>query len=162
MDTNNRKSINNPALSCEGHGPRMCGGPFRHGFGGPLRGLFGHGPGGRFSGDMFARRRVPANIEETGEAFLLSLYASGLDKSRIALDVRDDVLHIRYQAPQADDGNRRFTRQELTRMDFEREFALNGKVRIDEITASYNDGVLTVQLPKTPEATQPAHGISVQ
>ncbi|MGE0313757.1 MAG: hypothetical protein AB7P21_19265 [Lautropia sp.] len=45
--------------------------------------------------------------------------------------------------------------------DFVREFALNGKVLVDAMSAAYADGVLTTWLPKTPEAMQPKHTVVI-
>lgn len=137
------------------------------GFGGPFAGAFAEHWAERFAGRFghggpLAWHRVPVNIEETADAFVLSLYAAGLDKNGISVGVQGDVLTIRYQPPQADDGGRRFTRRELPQSGFAREFGLNGKVQVDGIVASYSDGVLTVRLPKAPSAMQPGHDIPVQ
>lgn len=128
----------------------------------------GHGPHGcrpRFGGpwaDVFGWRRVPVDIEEADDAFLLSLYAAGLDRTAFSVAVQDDVLTIRAEAQRADDETRRYTRRERTSTGFVREFALNGKVQVDAVTASYTDGVLRVRLPKTPSAMTPAHNVPVQ
>lgn len=165
-------------------GPQGCGWPFRghagHRFGRHADdrsgGCLGERFGDRF-GDHFAARmaerfgrggrggwhRVPVDIEDTPDAFVLSLYAAGLDRQQIAIGVHEDVLTIRHQSSQgAGDGERRFTRRESRSPDFVREFALNGKVRTEAIEASYADGVLTVRLPKTPQAMQPEQRIIVR
>ena len=102
------------------------------------------------------------NIEETADAYLLSLYAVDLDKSGLRISVQADVLTIRYQANPDSADTRKFTRREQMHGSFEREFALNGKVQVDAIAASYSEGVLTVRLPKTPEAMQPERQVPVQ
>jgi HSP20 family protein len=145
-----------------GGGPRF-GGPFAGGpgpFGGPFGAHFAAKFGG--PGGPFGRRQAPVNIEETADAYSLSLYAAGLDKSGFHVGAQGDVLRIRYDAPQAEDGARKFTRREQQHASFEREFALNAKVQLDAITASYSEGVLTVRLPKTPDAMQPERQVSVQ
>jgi len=93
---------------------------------------------------------VPVNIEDTPAAYILSLYADGLDKSAIRVSTQADLLSIRYQPEQNEDSTRRFTWRERAPSGFERRFGLNAKVRIDDISATYVDGVLTVQLPKMP------------
>ena len=124
----------------------------------------GGGAGPRFGGygGPFARSQTPVNIEETADTYILSLYAVGLDKSGLRVSVQGDVLTIRYEASQECDSTRKFTRREQQHGSFEREFALNGKVQIDAIAASYSEGALTVRLPKTPEAMQPEHHVPVQ
>lgn len=109
-----------------------------------------------------AWRRAPVNIEDAADAYIISLYAAGLDKSGIRVSAQGDVLSIRYTAPEADDSARSFTRRELPQCSFEREFALNAKVQLDAISATYSDGVLVVRLPKTPDAMEPEREVPVQ
>ena len=122
------------------------------------------GPGHRFGGHggPFSRSQIPVNIEETADAYILSLFAGGLDKSGLRVSVNGDLLTIRYEASQDSGTTRKFTRREQPHGGFEREFALNSKVQIDAIVASYSEGVLTVRLPKTPDAMQPEHQVPVQ
>ena len=133
-----------------GCGPRRCG-PMGAGRGGALA------PWGPWSW-----RHTPVNIEETDEAFLLRLLAPGLDKQQLQVSVQGDVLGIRYQAPTSTEGARRFTRLEWPMHDFVREFALNGLVQVEAIQAVYAEGMLTVTLPKTPEARQAERQVPVQ
>jgi HSP20 family protein len=105
---------------------------------------------------------VPTNIEETDDAFVLSLHAAGLDKSDFQVKVRDDLLTIACQAQEAMPTSRKYTRRETQGQGFEREFALNGKVVIEDIEAHYDNGVLTVRLPKNADAMRPAQDITVQ
>ena len=109
-----------------------------------------------------AWQRAPVNIEETADAYVLSLFAAGLDKAGIRVSAQGDVLSIRYTAPREGDSTRSFTRRELSQGSFAREFALNARVQLDGIRASYQDGTLTVHLPKTPEAMQPVREVPVQ
>lgn len=164
MTTTNTSESNTgserPARAC---GPRSCGprgaGPR---FSGPFAGPFGPHFAARFGGPSGSWRQAPVNIEETADAYVLSLYAAGLDKGGIRVSAQGDVLSIRYAASPAEDGARRFTRRELPHSSFEREFALNAKVQVDAITAGYHDGVLTVHLPKTPDAMQPERQVPVE
>jgi HSP20 family protein len=122
---------------------------------------FAHGCGPRGHAGPWGLRHVPVNIEDTADAFIIVMFAAGLDKSAFQISVKDDVLTIRYQAPETG-LSRRFTRRELQQDSFEREFALNGKVNTEAIEAHYENGVLTLRLPKNPEAMQPARSVTVQ
>ena len=117
---------------------------------------------GRGCAGPSAQRRVPTNIEETDDAFVLSLHAAGLDKSDFEVKVRDDLLTIACHAQEATPTGRRYTRREVRGQGFEREFALNGKVLLENIEAHYAHGVLTVRLPKNPDAMRPPQDIPVQ
>jgi len=120
-----------------------------------------HGCGPRGYAGPWGPRRVPVNIEETGDAFIIVMFAAGLDKSAFHISVKDDVLSIRYQAAETGP-SRRFTRREMPQDSFEREFALNGNVNAEAIEARYENGVLTLRLPKSPHAMQPARSVTVQ
>ena len=93
-----------------------------------------------------------ANIEETDEAFTISLYAAGIRKEDITIRVKDDVLEASYQPSKTDAaGGPEYASREHTESPWKRGFRLNGKVLTDRIAASYTDGVLRITLPKNPE-----------
>jgi HSP20 family protein len=101
----------------------------------------------------------PVNIEETDSGYTLFVYAPSLNKEQISVVTENDVLSIRYRPPEGKDTGR-FTRQEYSGS-FERSFDLKGKIDIDNIEASYREGVLKVMLPKTAAAKQPAKDVPV-
>lgn len=111
----------------------------------------------KFAGHWAGRKA--ANIAETDAAFTISLYAAGLSKEAFKISVKEDVLQIRYEAPEGQSGE--FIHQEYQPVSFERSFQLNGKVLTESISAAYTDGVLTVTLPKNPDTNKPAQDVSV-
>lgn len=112
--------------------------------------LFGHG-----------FRRVPANIEETDDSFIIHLFAPALVKEDLKVLTKDDVLTISYSPKEQEDSAAQFSRREYSNGAFERAFALNGKVLSENISAKYADGILKVTLPKNPEKNIPAKDIAV-
>ena len=88
-----------------------------------------------------------ANVQETETGFSLALATPGLKKEDLTIKVENNVLTISYQ-PEAADTNETFTRHEFGIKAFERGFQLPKTVDADAITATYTDGILTVQLPK--------------
>jgi len=124
--------------------------------------------GGRFAqhkqeifAAKFGFRRVPVNIEETENSFIIQLFAPALVKENLKVVTKDDVLTISYTPIESAETSKKFSRREYTNGDFERAFALNGKVLSDAITAAYADGILKVTLPKNPETNVPAKDIVV-
>lgn len=102
----------------------------------------------------------PVNIEETDTAFIISLYAAGLQKEHFNISVKEEVLTIRYAAPgQSETGN--YVYQEYQPANFERSFQLSNKVLTDEINASYTDGVLKIIFQKNPETNKPGQEINI-
>jgi HSP20 family protein len=102
--------------------------------------------------------RIPAvNIQETDENFMLSLAAPGKTKSEFNIELENDVLSISALGNEQEEAmasNEKFTRKEFDYNNFKREFSLPETVEVDKISASYNNGVLEINLPKKEEAKQ--------
>jgi HSP20 family protein len=134
---------------------------------GPAQAAFQHGHFGkhfcRHMGGQFVRPKynVPLNIEDTKEAFVVYVYATGFSKENIKLSVQDDILYISGTRTVAEGYDPDFRRQEFPIKSFERVLNLNGQVDTANISAKQEDGVLIVTLPKNAEATKPAQEIVV-
>lgn len=102
----------------------------------------------------------PVNISENEDYFALQLFASGLKKDQFQISVKNSVLTISYKESQ-EKVKGDFIYQEFYPSSFERSFKLNEKVASENISANYEDGILTVILPKDPENNQPAQEIKV-
>ena len=110
----------------------------------------------RLSGgeDVSETSWVPAaDIKETEKALHVELDLPGLAKEDIDISLEDNVLTV--------SGERRFvkeeTKQNVHRMErfygkFSRSFRLSRNVDRDGVKATFRDGVLALELPKTPEA----------
>jgi HSP20 family protein len=126
---------------------------------------FGGHHGGRFAQEMLGRhfgfRRVPVNIEETENSFIIHLFAPALVKENLKVVTKDDVLTISYKPNESAETTEKFNRREYSNSAFERAFALNGKVLNEQISAAYTDGILKVTLPKNPETNTPEKDILV-
>lgn len=99
------------------------------------------------------------NIEESEDAYTLYLYAAGRNKDGFTLSIKDQVLTIVYKSEKSSE--KKFIYQEAQVDNFERSFQINDPVLTDQISAAYVDGVLTVQLPKDPEAKANAQNIHI-
>lgn len=104
--------------------------------------------------------QTPVNIEETADAFIISLFAPALVKERIQVTTQNDMLHIRYK-PENGESSARFTRREYGERGIARSFELKGKVDTDKITASYQEGVLRIELLKNEAAKKPVQDVPV-
>lgn len=107
-------------------------------------------------------RNVPVNIEEKDDHFELMLFAPALEKENISVRVKDDTLTVSYQPADAEQQkDRNFTRREYPGQGFQRSFALNGKVEVENISAVYSDGILKIILFKNPDRNKPPQDIAV-
>lgn len=97
---------------------------------------------------------LPAvDISENQNDYTVKAELPGVDKSDVKITVQNDVLTIRGEKKQEKETNdRNRNRVERTYGTFQRSFTLPLSVRSEKIEASYDNGVLTVVLPKMEEA----------
>ena len=101
---------------------------------------------------------VPAvNISENQNEYMVSVAAPGLKKNDFNIDVEGNMLTISCEKEEnMEDDNQRHTRREYSYTSFSRSFTLPEDVMKDKIEASYEDGVLKINLPKTEQAKKAA------
>ena len=105
------------------------------------------------------------NIKETADAYLVEMAAPGMKKSDFDIELDNNILTIRSEREVKDEVNEeeRYVRREFNFRSFQRSFNLNKKIVDDsKINAKYNDGILSIILPKKEEAKQkPARQIKI-
>jgi len=93
------------------------------------------------------------DLYETHDRFVVSVELPGMSRDDVRIDVHQDTLIIRGERPCQTPGDARFLRVERGHGAFARSFALPQPVRVDDISAEFHNGVLTVLVPKmTPQA----------
>lgn len=108
---------------------------------------------------------VPVNLRETDQNYEMSLIAPGLRKEDFKLNVTDDLLTISYEQKEehneekAEEG---WLRKEYKMQSFNRSFTLDDSVDVNKITASYDNGVLHLSLPKKENARRIAKSIEIK
>ncbi|WP_027108102.1 Hsp20/alpha crystallin family protein [Lacticigenium naphthae] len=115
--------------------------------------------------DMFSRSNAfKADIRETENSYLLEADLPGMEKEDIEVDYHDNVLSISASHESGKDetdekGN--YIRRERQSSHYSRQFLLKD-VKAEDISASFNNGVLTVQLPKHDSETKPSTKIDIK
>ncbi len=109
-----------------------------------------------------ATRKQPAvNIKETGTEFNIELAAPGIAKEEFNINIEKDVLTISASKEQKEGTN--YTRREFNYFSFERSFVLPETVDTTAISAAYNNGILSITLPKVDSAREkPARRVEVK
>ena len=93
------------------------------------------------------------DIEETATALELIAEVPGMTSDDVTVSLHDGVLKIEGAITHNEESeDRKVLRRERRHMTFSRTFRLGIDVDRDSVTASVKDGVLTVTLPKQPEA----------
>jgi len=91
---------------------------------------------------------VPLNIIETEEEFEIHVFATGFSREDIKITVTDDILYIKGKKEIDEENAPNFSRQEFPIKNFERTLSLNGSADAENITASSENGILVIKLPK--------------
>ncbi len=93
------------------------------------------------------------DVSETPEHLTLRLEVPGMAREDVKLSVEDDVLTVRGQKRQeTSQENENFLRSERAYGMFERSFTLPAHFDRENVTASMDRGVLTIQVPRREEA----------
>lgn len=103
------------------------------------------------------------DITNTDKAYEITAELPGMDEKDIEVKVASGVMSIKGQKKEAtEEKNKDYYLQERRFGSFERSFRLPEGVDSDKIVASSKKGVLTVTLPKTPEAQKAEKRIEVR
>ena len=107
-----------------------------------------------FGGTQNTRSTVPAvNIKENEKDFELELFVPGRVKEDFKIEIDDSILTISSEMEESKElYEENFTRREFTLASFKRAFTLPETVATDKIEATYENGVLSFNLPKKEEA----------
>jgi len=98
---------------------------------------------------------LPVDIVDEGSAYLIKAAVPGFTPEEVEVTFSDGVLNISAQhkhewTSKNSPGN--YLRRELTLGSYARSMQLPGDVKSDEIKASFDNGILTVDVPKVPAA----------
>ncbi len=100
------------------------------------------------------RSSIPAaNVKENEKEFTIDLAAPGLNKKDFQINLENGYLIIssekKEEIEKVEDD---YTRREYSYATFSRSFMLPESINLDKIKANYDNGVLTLKLPKKEEA----------
>jgi HSP20 family protein len=116
----------------------------------------------RFLNDSDWNSSPAVNIIENKDGFRIELAAPGLEKSDFHIHVEKRTLEVSSEKEQTAVEGDRFHRKEFSYNQFKRSFALPVYADTDNIRANYENGILTVWVPKREEAKEkPARVIDI-
>ena len=114
-------------------------------------------PENRLDSINYERFSIPlVNIKEDFSTFVIELAVTGLKKEDIAIEVEKNLLKIASkrtseEVKTEDKEGVKFTRKEFNFSTFERSFTLPELVNVDKIHANYENGIVSIELPKVEE-----------
>jgi HSP20 family protein len=109
---------------------------------------------------------LPAvNIKEDNDGFEVEMSVPGLDRKDFNIELNNSVLTISSEKKVENETKegQRFARREFSYQSFSRSFTLPDTVEDDKIKAKYENGILSVSIPKKEEAKpKPAKQIEIK
>lgn len=109
--------------------------------------------------------QLPAvNISENDKYYHVEVVAPGFKKEDFKVKVDDDILTISAETKteNTEEGqNKEYSRREYSSSSFTRSFQLPDNVKDDSITATYQDGILKLEMPKSEQQQKTTKEISV-
>ena len=102
------------------------------------------------------------DVTDTGDAFVLDAELPGFKKEDIKIDVENDCLTISAERKvDEEEKQKNFIKRERFYGSFSRSFDVSG-VNVDGIEAAYNDGILTLTMPKKVETVPPTRRLEIK
>lgn len=104
------------------------------------------------------------DIKDNGNEYVMEADLPGFKKENIKIDIDNDTLTITAErknenSEKDDKGN--YIRMERSYGSFSRSFDVSG-INTEEISASYNDGVLTLNMPKKTAKQEGARHLEIK
>lgn len=103
------------------------------------------------------------DIQDKGDHYLLEAELPGFEKKDIKVGVENGMITIRAEHTEEKEHKdaKNFVRKERRYGRFERSFDASG-IRTDDISCQYQDGILSVTLPKREREEPPVKWITIQ
>jgi HSP20 family protein len=108
-----------------------------------------------FAGQREGRWMPAVSVSETKDELLLTAELPGLAEDDISIELENNVLTVsgeKNEVREEEDEERKYHVYERSYGSFSRSFTLPRTVDGQNIVATFDNGILTVKLPKVPEA----------
>lgn len=104
---------------------------------------------------------VPVNITKSNGGYEMELIAPGFNKEDFKIDMDKDLMTISVQKKEEESKDQKQIRKEYSFQPFKRSFTIDKNIDTENISAQYNNGVLTLNLPTKQEVKQPVKQIII-
>ncbi|GAB3668891.1 Hsp20/alpha crystallin family protein [Halopiger thermotolerans] len=107
------------------------------------------GGGGRFDFSM-SQSSTSLDLADEGEAFVVTVDVPGYDTDDLEIRLEGETLSVRGEREREEEAgdDENYIRRERAVQSFSRQVRLPEPVDADEVSATVNNGILTVRLPK--------------
>lgn len=108
-------------------------------------------------------KSAPMNIKETEAGFEVEFAAPGLKKEDFKIELEKDMLHVsaEMQKNSETEEKGKYKRREFMSGAFQRSVRLSENIDTENISATYNDGILSIKLPHKIQSTTHNRSIAI-
>ena len=104
---------------------------------------------------------VPVNVTELENGYRLDVVAPGFEKEAFQIQMEKNLLTISAEVKKEEEKKEKVIRNEYSYNSFKRSFTIDDTIDAENIAASYNNGVLTLNLPKKEEVKPATKNITI-
>lgn len=97
-------------------------------------------------------RRLPVDFHVENDEFVLKAEVAGIKPEDIQIEIKDDVLTVKGEVKSETNGDGEYLLREIYHGEFCRSLRLPEPVEIEKVEAKFENGLLTIHLPKAEEA----------
>ena len=107
---------------------------------------------------------LPAvNNSETETSYHIELSSPGFSKADISLAIEGDTLTISGEkSNETEENQKKYSRKEFSFQNFKRSFTMPDHVDNEKVAAKFEDGILSIELPKKETAQATSRKIQLQ
>jgi len=89
----------------------------------------------------------PVDIYTSDKGLSFDIACTGIGKQDIELLIQDNVLKVNYNRPKEDLEEKDFIHKGIAKRSFNLGWKIDSKFDLSKATASFNDGLLSIQVP---------------
>lgn len=112
--------------------------------------------------ETMTKGSVPVNVKETAKGYELEFVAPGFDKTDLKVNLDKNLLTVAAEKKaETKQENEKQLRREFSFRSFKRTFTLDEQIDATNISATYVNGILVLNLPRKVEVKVPATEIQI-
>ena len=89
----------------------------------------------------------PVDIYTSDKGLSFDIACTGISKKDIELNIQDNLLKINYNKPEEDKDDKDYIHRGIAKRSFNLGWKIDNKFDLSKATASYNDGLLSINIP---------------
>lgn len=105
-----------------------------------------------------SKKQPATNVFETENDFRIALLLPGFAKEDVQINYHKNLLTVKVDKPEVESDNTEFkySYREFGQFNFEKQFQVPNTVKVENIDAKFENGILNIVLPKKEEALEKA------